>query len=93
VKDQIILVLLVGALLVAGCTNEEIPVTKNPDILDNSELECSRVGGTWEFFGNGCVDSCFKERSEEPPICTDAMTYGCDCGPDRCWNGETCEAN
>jgi hypothetical protein len=92
-KSQIILVLLVGALLVAGCTNEKIPIIKDPNILDDPELECGRISGLWKEFGNGCVDSCFKERSTGLVECTDAMIMGCDCGPDRCWNGETCELN
>ncbi len=91
-KDQIILVLLVGSLLIAGCT-EPVPIVKDPNILEDPELECGRIGGIWKEFSSGCVDSCFKERSEEPPICTTAMTFSCDCGPTACWNGETCEAN
>ena len=26
-------------------------------------------------------------------MCTQAQTNGCDCGTDKCWNGETCEYN
>jgi len=62
-------------------------------ILDNPQEECERVGGVWKEFNNGCVDSCVKERSSEPVFCTQVLTDGCDCGPDRCWNGESCEGN
>ena len=63
------------------------------EILDDPIEECVRVAGSWIEFSNGCVDSCQFERSEEPIPCTAAITEGCDCGPDECWNERTCEAN
>ena len=46
----------------------------------------SQMSNSWRVFGNGCVDSCAKARSRERMRCSMAMTAGCDCGPDRCWD-------
>jgi hypothetical protein len=65
------------------------PIHNHPEII------CQAVGGEWRTFSNGCVDSCALARQDpnDPIVCTMAFTEGCDCGPDKCWNGETCEAN
>ena len=69
-------------------------------IVDNSycipnEIKCQDSEGTWKQFNNGCVDSCelARQDSDNPIICTQATTMGCDCGEDECWNGEECEKN
>lgn len=54
---------------------------------------CFMGGGALRLFSNTCVDSCDLVRSEEPPLCGQAFTEGCDCGPARCWNGNSCELN
>jgi len=63
------------------------------EILENPQEECESVDGTWTEFSNGCVDSCDLARNPETILCTQALTDGCECGPDRCWNGESCEDN
>lgn len=50
---------------------------------------CEEVKGVWRQFGNGCTDDC-RSKFDEFTICTQALNYGCDCGKNRCWNGETC---
>ncbi|MFH1510885.1 MAG: hypothetical protein ABIF10_04275 [Candidatus Woesearchaeota archaeon] len=54
---------------------------------------CSPSGGVWRQFTDGCVDSCYLEEHQDHRACTLALTYGCDCGPEKCWNGERCVAN
>jgi len=63
--------------------------------LADEETDCQDSGGTWIQFTNGCVDSCelARQDSDNPIICTQATTMGCDCGEDECWNGEECERN
>lgn len=59
---------------------------------DNSEDgACLDSGGTWREFSNGCVDSCDLARNVETIFCAQVFTFGCDCGSDECWNGESCE--
>ena len=58
-----------------------------------AKIECDSVGGTWTVFNDGCVDSCEKARNPSGIFCTQAFTFGCDCGIDKCWNRETCEEN
>jgi len=60
---------------------------------DDPSTKCFRADGEWKEFSNGCVDSCDLARNPETILCTAALTDGCDCGPDRCWNGQSCEDN
>jgi len=93
-KIIIIYVLIIALLLFVGATYYYRVQNGNGDgILDDAELECARVEGNWREFGNGCVDSCDLARNPETILCIQALTYGCDCGPGRCWNGESCEEN
>ncbi|MBI5803663.1 hypothetical protein HY450_00295 [Candidatus Pacearchaeota archaeon] len=52
---------------------------------------CLSSGGSWRQFTNSCVDYCPLTENEEV-VCAQAITEGCDCGEDMCWNGEECEA-
>ena len=82
IKKAIFIVIIMIFLI--SCSRNEI--------LDNPEEECSRIGKTWETFSNGCVDSCSKERDENQG-CSSMLEEGCNCGPEQCWNGKTCEPN
>ncbi|MFW5877270.1 MAG: hypothetical protein ACOCXM_11080 [Myxococcota bacterium] len=72
------------------------PVAPNPKRPPPSkpardpQAACDRAGGKWRQFPNTCVDSCRRVRSAEPVLCGMAMTMGCDCGSDRCWDGAGC---
>lgn len=82
-KENIILMilLLVGILLVSGCTE-----------IQKDRLNCIKSGGKWKGFSNTCVDSC-KYIRKEIQVCGQRGTLGCDCGPEMCWNGTSCESN
>ncbi|MFW5876275.1 MAG: hypothetical protein ACOCXM_06025 [Myxococcota bacterium] len=54
------------------------------------QAACRDSGGRWRQFRNTCVDSCRLVRAVEPVACGMALTMGCDCGPDRCWDGSRC---
>lgn len=64
-------------------------------ILEDLQEECENDGGEWKTFSNGCADSCILVREEGMIYCTEALTDGCDCGLERCWNDDTkmCEPN
>lgn len=47
--------------------------------------KCLAGGGRWTGFSNGCADFC-----NHGDICTELATLGCDCGPDKCWDGSRC---
>lgn len=47
--------------------------------------------GNWQEFSNGCADSCEFVRNPQTTFCTQAFTYGCNCDPNSCWNGRSCE--
>ncbi len=55
--------------------------------------QCAYVGGLWKKFPDGCADSCIVARMPDEIGCTQAITSSCDCGPTKCWNGESCEDN
>ena len=88
---QFILILVILSLSLLGCEQRE-GYSTHPLILDDAEQECARVNGEWVEFPDTCVDSCEKIRAEGL-MCGQAMTMGCECGPDKCWNGQTCESN
>ncbi len=50
---------------------------------------CLEQQGNWRKFANGCVDSC-DSNFNEFAVCVQAITYGCDCGPSRCWQDNKC---
>jgi len=50
-------------------------------IYPKSIEQCETGGGEWRLFNNGCVDSC----GSKPRICTQAVTWGCDCGATKCY--------
>jgi hypothetical protein len=56
--------------------------------FDNREI-CEKEGGVWRQFGNGCVDSC-KAKLDRFTVCSMALTYGCDCGKERCLDDNKC---
>ena len=50
---------------------------------------CEENKGVWREFGNGCADQCHA-KFDEFTMCSQALTYACDCGKGRCWDGEMC---
>jgi len=64
----------------------------NSTVNTNQEL-CEAAGGEWKEFGDGCVDNCDYVRNSDSTGCITVLTYGCDCGEDKCWNGNSCEDN
>lgn len=69
-------------------TEEEQPTER--DDIDNEETEeeraqCENSEGKWREFGNTCGDVCGTVTT-----CGQALTYGCDCGSELCWDGNSC---
>lgn len=56
--------------------------------FDNREI-CEKSKGMWREFGNGCADSC-RAKLDRFTMCTMSITYGCDCGENRCWENNKC---
>lgn len=50
---------------------------------------CNESNGIWREFGNGCGDNCVS-KFDQYEICTNAITYGCDCGKGHCWHDDRC---
>lgn len=50
---------------------------------------CESSKGIWREFGNACVDGC-TSKLDQFAVCSAAITYGCDCGTGRCWDGDSC---
>ena len=55
----------------------------------NDRSLCDLNKGVWREFGNGCVDNC-SAKFDNYMICTNAITYGCDCGKGKCWHENKC---
>lgn len=52
---------------------------------DIKEALCKQNGGTWQQFSNGCADNC-SSKIAKFSMCTTALTYGCKCGDNKCWD-------
>jgi hypothetical protein len=52
---------------------------------------CENSKGVWRQFGNGCADFC-HDKFDRFAMCTQALVFSCECGKNRCWNGESCVA-
>ncbi len=50
----------------------------------NPEPICNRNGGFWTgvYEGENLCDRGNKQ--------SDKLIFGCECGPDKCWNGKKC---
>ncbi len=56
----------------------------------SEEQTCAQGGGNWEMMPNGCGDTCEYRRNPQT-MCTEALEEACNCGDNKCWNGESCE--
>ena len=56
--------------------------------FDDREI-CDRDKGVWREFGNSAADNC-EAKMDKFAIAAQALTYACDCGKGRCWNGDRC---
>lgn len=98
-KQLLFLTIGVSVLLTAGCASTKTQITQNTNtvntniintnpVVDTQEQICVASGGTWREFSNGCADSC-AAQNDTSTYCTQAFTYGCDCGAAQCWDDET----
>ncbi len=53
------------------------------------QKKCWAAKATWALLPTTCEDLCRDEDDET--ICKYDFTWGCDCGPNKCWNGSTCQ--
>ncbi len=56
--------------------------------FDDREV-CVKERGVWREFGNSLADNC-EAKMDRFAIAAQVVTFGCDCGKNRCWNGEHC---
>lgn len=57
----------------------------------DDRANCEDEKGTWREYGDSCVDLC-EAKLDRFMICASAITYGCQCGKGRCWDGNHCAA-
>lgn len=58
--------------------------------FDNKPI-CFEQKGNWRKFSNSCADSC-EAKFDEFALCTQSLSFACDCGVDRCWHENKCIA-
>jgi hypothetical protein len=58
---------------------------------EETQALCETAGGEWSQFPNACADSCEYNRDPEAILCAQVLIESCDCGADKCWNGQGCE--
>jgi hypothetical protein len=77
---------------------ESIPASSTspkPAVEDNSQKLCLESNGLWKQMPTPCQGTCDYERkvkAGQGPLCAQMIIQGCDCGTDKCWNGQSCEA-
>ena len=79
---KVVFLVLFLVIFLFGCSQE----------LTLQEV-CENGDGDWVTLSDDCVDGCDYIRSDGAMECSEAMTDGCDCGEESCWNGEACEPN
>ena len=47
---------------------------------------CETQKGQWKEFPNGCVGNC-GSKIAKIAMCTMSITFGCECGGSKCWDG------
>jgi len=66
----------------------ESGIKRNEDELKDERNYCISSRGIWKKFPDACSDRC--EAKSGPTVCASVITDSCDCGNNRCWNGESC---
>ncbi len=56
--------------------------------FDDREV-CVKERGVWREYGNSLADNC-EAKMDRFAIASQVVTFSCDCGKNRCWNGEHC---
>jgi len=85
VLSLISLLLISTFVIAAGSSSGNAPSS-----TDQSSV-CQSSGGTWKMVG---CNSCSYKRAVmngEQVVCSGMVTRGCDCGTNKCWNGQACE--
>ena len=77
--------------MLMGCFNHA-----NANILRATSFDerpaCEASGGMWREFGNGCADKC-EFQFDKYTVCSQALTFGCECGKDKCMYNDKCILN
>ena len=61
-------------------------ISPEQELVNKEKKEvCEQKNGTWMEFKNGCVDNC-SNKIARMSMCTEALTFGCKCGENKCWN-------
>ncbi len=89
VKVLIVLLLLgFGYFVLHLVFNEKNPIIGNISYAIKHP-ECYSTGGKWITFPSTCTDTCsdyIYEKNNPYFLCGQALTPGCDCGPNECWD-------
>lgn len=80
-------ILLCGFLLIFLNKNAYADIVRSTTFDDR--LSCEKSRGSWRDFGNSCVDKC-TFRFDKYAVCSYAITFGCDCGKNRCLYEDKC---
>ncbi|MFH0818098.1 MAG: hypothetical protein V1909_05720 [Candidatus Micrarchaeota archaeon] len=92
-RNALIAVAIIFALILGlFMFKDNITEATTPKPMSQTPEYCESKGATYISFTNFCRDSCEKAR-DSSLACGEALAMGCDCGPDKCWNGFECEPN
>jgi hypothetical protein len=58
--------------------------------VDNKAV-CEKTQGNWRLFNNDCGNNCSSKF--DLSVCSSISNYSCDCGKNRCWDGDKCASD
>ena len=83
-------------ITLSSCNTTDTPQLYNLTLLGYGTVradqavttaQCTSAGGTWKAdFPNGCANSCSYIRNQSSTHCTAAITAGCLCPSQQCWD-------
>lgn len=80
-----VIILFLALIFIIGCSNQ--------NQIETEEEKCNKEKGEWKTFPTPCsTDEC-KWILEPAEMCIQVIAESCDCGIDKCWNGEKCIPN
>ena len=89
-----IIILIVLIIVLSGVVYFLWGQYKINSLEEGKEKSCLLGGGKWSYMKDTCGDSCQSkipgDNGLSPVACGQAFTWNCDCGNNKCWDGENC---
>lgn len=79
-------------VVIFGCFFQDCVADVSRSTSFDERPACESSNGMWREFGNGCADKC-EFQYDKYTVCSQALTFGCECGRDKCMYEDKCILN